>query len=257
MNKFGTLWKFLKPTEIIWVIFGIFFFLSLVVVVKMYREPEPDKFSLYYENISADEKLKAKQAEENIRLGEDDNVVAYAERVREASSVGLGISLFLVKERVSQAQRVLTLDQLMREFAESDLLPPDCTVLIADKPTSYGLIKTSHGIFYIRYSPVPLKVEILSAGSDGAASGAVFILRVPDTSAAKLAPEGAGPKIKTAGAWATIFEAPSNQNHYIPPPFAPVETFTAMNWQVRALQQTELSPERLRELNNYLQNRNQ
>lgn len=245
-------WKFVKPTETIFIMGGVFFVLTVVTVVTMYRNNNSFKPEVRYENLTPEQRRQIESVSEDIRLGETDSNARYADRVREASSIGLGLSLYLVRERVSK-DRTLTLSETMTEFAKSDVLPPSCEVLLPDRPTDYGLVKSAQGIYYVRYSPSPLKIEILSGGYNGLADGSVFILRVPDTSAANLPLENASPKTTSAGAWATIFEAPANQNHYIPPAFAPVQTFTAMNWQVRPLQQTELSAARMQELNNFLQ----
>lgn len=247
-------WKFLKPNEFVLVLGGVFFVLAVVTAIQMYRNSDAEKFNgkLTYENLTPEQKRQIESIAEDTRLGETDNNLRYAERVREASSIGLGLSLYLVRERVSN-NRVLTLAQTMSEFAKSELLPPACQVLTPDRPTDYGLVQTSRGVYYIRYSPAPLKLEVLSSGFNGLSDGSTFIIRVPDTSAANLPVAANSPKVTSAGAWATIFEAPENENHYIPPAFAPVQTFTAMNWQIRALQQTELSPERVRELNKFLQ----
>ncbi|HLM59896.1 MAG TPA: hypothetical protein VK308_03730, partial [Pyrinomonadaceae bacterium] len=99
----------------------------------------------------------------------------------------------------------------------------------------------------------PLRVEILAASFNGLADGAIFVMRVPDTSAANIKPDVDSSKVSSAGAWATIFEAPENDNHYIPPPFSPYQAYEAMNWQIRPLQQSEMSPQRIQELNAYLQ----
>lgn len=233
------------------IIFGVFFVLAVFTVVAMYRAPKKDSFSVRYENLTPEQRRQLESLADDARVGETDKNVRYAERVREASSIGLGLSLYLVRERVSR-DRTLSLQEAMSEFAKSDVLPPSCQVLLPDRQTDYGLVQTARGIYYIRYSPSPLKIEILSGGFNGLSDGSTFILRVPDTSAANLPIEANSLKVKSAGAWATIFEAPENENHYIPPPFTPVQTFTAMNWQVRGLQQTELSAERVQELNGFL-----
>jgi hypothetical protein len=256
MKAAQTLWKYTKPTETMLIMFGVFAFLAIVTAITMYRNSE-NKFNgqVRYENLSPETRRQVESVAEDIRLGEDDSNLRYAERIREASSIGLGLSLYIVRERVS-SDRVLTLPQMMDEFAKSDVLPPSCKVLLPDKPTDYGLVQTARGIYYIRYQSSPLKLEILSSGADPVADGSTFILRVPDTSAAKIPIEAGSNKVKSAGAWATIFEAPASENYYIPPPFAPVQSYAAMNWQVRALQQTELSPERMQKINEYLQRQN-
>jgi len=250
-----TAWKFLKPNETMCVIFGVFFFLAIITAISMYRNKSEFNAEINYEKLTPAQKKRVDAIAANVPVGDSDKNVRYAERVREASSIGLGASLFLVSQRVSR-NRVMTLPDVMKEFAKSDLLPPGVTVLFPNTPASYGLLKTERGFYYLNYSAAPLKVEILAASLNGLADGAEFILRVPDTSAANMKPSVDSSKVSSAGAWATIFEAPENENHYIPPPFSPVASFTAMNWKIRPLQQSEMSPERIKELNEYLQKQN-
>lgn len=255
INIRETAWKFLKPTETMCVILGVFTLLALVAGISMYRDETAFNATLSYEKMSPTQKKRAETLALNIPTGDFDKNVRYSERIREASAIGLGASLFLVSERVSR-NRVLTLIELMRDFSKSDLLPPGTEVLLPTTPASFGLLKTTRGFYYLHYSPAPLKVEILAASFNGLADGAEFILRVPDTSAANLKPEVSSIKVTSAGAWATIFEAPETDNHYIPPPFSPAAAYLAMEWKIRPLQQSEMSAERVAQLNEYLQKQN-
>lgn len=249
-----TVWKFLKPNETMCVAFGVFLVLAIIAASVMYRKPSKFNGEIRYENLSSDQKKVRDESLKDVSVGDDDKNVRYSERIREASSIGLGLSIFLVNERISK-NRVMTLPEVMREFPASELLPPGVTaVLTANPPVAYGVLRTTSGAYYIYYSPKPLKIEILAASINGLADGGVFILRVPDTSAANLKlPLESNRKISSAGAWATLFEAPENSDHYIPPPFSPANAFTAINWQIRPLQQTEFSPNRMKELNDYLE----
>lgn len=246
-----TAWKYFKPNETMCVILGVFFFLAFLTLLSLYRRDAPFNSEINYENLSPAQKKRADQITALIPTGEDDKNVRYAERIREASSIGLGISLFLINRRVAN-NRVLTLAEAMAEFAQSDLLPPGVIVLFPAPPKSYGLLRTKSGFYFLNYSPKPLRVEILAGSINGLLDGAVFVLRIPDTAAANMKPAVDSAKVSSAGAWATIFEAPDNENHYIPPPFAPAQTYVAMDWQIRPLQQAEMSPQRLQELNDYL-----
>lgn len=245
-------WKFFKPNETILIFVGIFLFMTILTVVSMYRRENKFESNVQYENLTAEQRRQVESMTEDVKLGEDDAVVRQTERIREASSIGLGLSLFLVRERVSN-DRVLNLKETMTEFGKSEILPPGCHVLQTDKNTDFGIIRTRRGVYYIRYLAQPLKIEILSSGINGTADGNTFILRLPDTSAAKIPVEANSPKVTSAGAWATLFEAPSSENHYIPPPFASAQAFQAMNWKIVGLQQAEFSPEKLQEINNFLQ----
>lgn len=247
-------WKFLKPNETMLIMFGIFTVLAIVTGVSMYRRETKFEGNLVYQNLSSEQRRQAEKMPEIAKVGEDDTSFRLSERIREASAVGLGLSMYLVHERISD-NRVLTLQQMMSEFSKSDLLPPAAVVLFPDRQTDYGIVKTALGAYFVRYSPAPLKIEILSSGFQGLGDGATFIIRLPDTSAASLRVTANSPKVTSAGAWATLFLAPENENHYIPAPFSPVQTFAAMNWQITPLQQTELSPAKVQELNTFLQSK--
>lgn len=248
-------WKYFKPNETILIFVGVFLFMTILTVMAMYRKENKFDSNVRYENLTAEQRRQVESFNDEAKLGEDDSMVRQTERVREASSIGLGLSLFLVRERVSN-NRTLNLKEVMTEFAKSEILPPGCQVLQPDKTVDYGVVRTQRGIYYVRYLSQPLKIEILSSGVNGLADGNTFILRLPDTSAAKIPVEANSPKVTTAGAWATLFEAPPNVNHYIPAPFAPAQSFQAMNWKIVGLQQVEFSPEKLQEINNFLQKQN-
>lgn len=237
-----------------YVVIGVFVVLAVITLVVMRRDKAFDA-EFKYENLSPVQKKRADAIVANIPTGDSDKNVRYADRIREASSIGLGMSMFLVSQRVSK-NRIMSLPELMKEFSTSDLLPPGVAVLLPDKAVSYGLLKTGSGLYYLNYSPRPLKIEVLAASFNGLHDGAVFVLRLPDTSAANLKPQADSPKVFSAGAWATLFEAPENPNHYIPPPFSPAETYRALNWQTRPLQQSEISPQRMAQLSEYLQKLN-
>ena len=46
-----TVWKFIKPNEMMFVIGGGFFILTLVVAISMYRNSERYKSAVNYENL--------------------------------------------------------------------------------------------------------------------------------------------------------------------------------------------------------------
>ena len=234
------------------VLFGVFIVIFIFIGISMYRSDSVFKADVKYEN-QTEKVERLKETLDKIPLmGENDTNFRYAERVREASSIGLGMSIFLVNQRV-HFNRTLTLQELMQEFARSDLLPPGITVLFPKSQTNYGVTQTGRGIYFIRYSPKPLRIEILAGSIVGKEDGAVFILRIPDTSAANINPSESmsSANIKSAGAWATVFEAPENADHYIPPPFSPLQTFTAMNWSVKPLQQADISPDKLKQFKRF------
>lgn len=233
---------------------GFFCVIAIVVAVTMYRQSRQQPFAaqLRYEHLTQEQKRQFANFGDGARLGEDDRNARYAERLREASSIGLGLSLYLARERVVN-NRALSLSEAMYEFAHSDIVPPACQVVPQTPMKDYGVAQTANGLYIIRYSPVPLKVEVLSSGAQGLADGPTFLLRVPDTSAAHLPLPAQNRRVTSAGAWATLFEAPLNETHAVPPPFAPAQTYTALNWRIQPLQQTELTPDKIQQLNQFLQ----
>lgn len=247
-------WQYFKPNQSMLLMGGFFCVIAIVVVVTMHRQRQQQPFAakLRYENLTPEQKRQFDNFGDAARLGEDDGNVRYAERLREASSVGLGLSLYLVRELVAH-NRTLSLSEVMNEFAHSDILPPFCQVVSPSPSKDFGVVQTPNGLYIIRYSPVPLKVEVISSGAKGLADGPTFLLRVPDTSAAHLPLPAQNRRVTSAGAWATLFEAPLNENHAVPSAFAPTQTFTALNWRVQPLQQTELAPDKVQELNRFLQ----
>jgi hypothetical protein len=250
----STLWKFGKPNETMLVIFGAFVVLAVIAGIQMARGSQEKAFAgkVKYDMKPSVEQRMVSSIPEDARIGENDSSLRYAERVKEASSIGLGLSLFLIRERVSHG-RVLPISQVMSEFSRNELLPPGVEVVSAPAMADYGVAKTLRGMYVIRYSAKPLALEVLGTGWNGLSDGAVFVVRAPDTNAGSQNPGGIyGPKVSSAGGWATLFEAPENEGHSIPAAFAPVQTYQAMNWQVKSLTQVDISPEKLEQLNSFL-----
>jgi hypothetical protein len=192
---------------------------------------------------------------EEIRLGETDPNTLLTERIREASALSIGLGWFVLSERVTDTPKVTeSVNELMDNFSQSPLLPPGMTVLNPTIKTDYGLLATRLGVYYVRYRARPLMIEILASGRKGGADGAVFALRIPDRSAAEFAANQPGSsKIKIAGAWASLYIAPDNQNAYIPPPFSPGTAYLNTGWKPEVLRADNFSPEKINELQNFLE----
>lgn len=201
------------------------------------------------QRLIADESIEP----ELVQLGETDPTVKYAERQREASSIGLGMSLFVVRQRVSYQRSFDDIQSLLSEFAKSDIFPPQMTMLVPKQAVAYGIIGSARGLYYIRYQPNPLKIEILACGNNGLDDGAVFVLRLPETSAADVRVEP-NAKVSVAGKWATLFVSPSYGNAYLPPAFAPPADYQNSGWTIEPLRSAEISPEKLNQIQNFLQN---
>lgn len=199
-----------------------------------------------------------KQTLAAISAGETDANVRLAERVREASAVGLGLSLTIVRQRLETNKIETDLAALLKKFAASELMPPQTNLITPDAALPYGIMGTTRGLYYIRYNPSPLKLEILACGHRGLQDGAVFVLRVPDTTAASSAsarPVVAPYNSQTAyaGYWASLFVSPDNKDAYLPPPFSSAEIYLRAGWRVEPLRATQFSQEKLQLLNSFLQ----
>lgn len=192
---------------------------------------------------------------EAVRLGESDPGAAMTERIREASAISIGLGWFLLNERVSDNPKITeSVNELMDNFSQSPLLPPGAIVLNRAINTDYGLIETRLGVYYVRYRARPLTVELLACGKKGASDGAVFALRMPDSSAASYtAAQPGAPKMKVAGTWASLYLAPDNQNAYIPPPFSPFTAYLNTGWKPEVLRANDFSVEKINELQNFLE----
>ena len=186
-----------------------------------------------------------------VQLAETDPTLRYAERQREASGIGLGLSLFVVRQRISYGRGFSDVQSLLNEFAKSDIFPPQMTMLVPRQTVAYGILASGRGLYYVRFQPSPLKIEILACGSDGSESGAVFVLRLPETSAANVAVEQ-NPNVGVAGKWATLFVSPASGNAYLPPPFAAADVYQNSGWTIEPLRAADISPDKLNQIQQFL-----
>lgn len=201
-------------------------------------------------------KSRTQLTSESIRLGETDSNLRLAERIREGSSIAIGLGWFVLGERVGDAPTTTRdIGELMENFARSSLLPPGCQVLSPISKPDYGLIQTPRGLYFIRYRASPVAIEVLASGNKGSADGAAFVFRVPDRMASEyLASQpNQSSGVKSAGGWASLYLAPENQNAYIPAPFAPGEAYLNTGWKPEPMRVEDFTPEKLAELQNFLE----
>jgi hypothetical protein len=158
--------------------------------------------------------------------------------------------LFAVRERVQKQKTFADARELLREFGNSELFPPGFTLAEPTRPTSYGLLATPRGTYFIRYRPRPLALEILAGGSQGLESGAPFMLRVPEVIQPVVAP--ADPAAPVAGYWATLFVAPASLDAPIPAPFASPAAYLAVGWLAEPLRAVPFTEAQTQELNRWL-----
>lgn len=198
------------------------------------------------------EKAKTAASRGEVRdssLGPSDISVRYADRLREASALALGLTTYVVHERLSPGKRVIpAVADLVGEFRKTDLVPPGIYALDVDRPTDYGLFESRLGLYYVRYRPSPLAVEVLAAGAHGLDDGAVFLVRLPEE--AGLPPGVSGPAT-TAGGYATLFIAPF-ANATVPVAFSSASAYAAAGWRQEPLRAAPIPPEKLAALRAWL-----
>jgi hypothetical protein len=100
-------------------------------------------------------------------------VYSDAERLREAAALGVG-TMLLGTQRNLDHNPFLSVEALLGAMASDGLLPPD---MVLDR--SGSSVSSSYGVYYVRYRPDPLGVEIVSIGK-GSLSGPPLMVRLPD-----------------------------------------------------------------------------
>lgn len=257
-NRLSSILGFFKPDpgQFVFAVAGIV--IVGAFVLSRFSGDSLDARVQFTEDSPVDEfkKTRTQLTSESIRLGETDSNLRLAERLREGSSIAIGLGWFLLGERVGDAPKITRdVSEMMENFSHSPLLPPGCHVLVPVNKTDYGLIETGRGIYFIRYRSSPVAIEVLASGNKGGADGAAFVVRVPDRWASEyLASQpmnAAG--AKSAGGWASLYIAPENFNAYIPAPFAAGESYLNTGWKPEPMRIDDFSPEKLAELQNFLE----
>ncbi len=100
-------------------------------------------------------------------------VYSDVERLRETAALGLG-SMLLATQRNLDHAPISSVEALLRAMASDGLLPPDM-VLDQNGPS----VTSKYAIYYVRYRPDPLGVEVVSIGK-GSLSGPPLLVRLPD-----------------------------------------------------------------------------
>jgi len=100
------------------------------------------------------------------------------ERIREATAVALGVSLFAATESLSHRIPPTEL-ALLAGVEKAGLLPPG--MLLIDNS---GLITSERATLRVRYRPEPLCIEVVSIGRERT-DGPALLLRVPSMIAGK------------------------------------------------------------------------
>lgn len=194
--------------------------------VGIYRTKQNDEYDLVYQNAKKQKQAKSATVSlpEQFHVGlEKDSNVRYAERLREASALMVGLSVSEYYDRLSN-KRIdnLNLAQVLESAKEKALLPDIFTMRQIDQAV------TTNGLYYIRYSAKPFALEIVSVGGNGYADGEVFVLRLPDAGMVE------SKKGDPQNAWASLWISP-NAETALPKPFASENDYLNAGWKKESL----------------------
>lgn len=162
----------------------------------------------------------------------DGEVERTALRVREASALVVGLTLFAVNEGL-QRRPITRVEILTTHFIAAGLLPPGIT-----QNSNGGVLLSTHATIYIRYRPSPLAVEVVSLGREER-DGPAIIARIVTG-----ADETSGASLLLARQLGTIS---------LPDPFTPNAQMAALNWSVEPLRERNFTALELAQLNAWLQ----
>lgn len=235
MKFISSIIKFFKPDGVQVAFFGAFLVFVVVVAVMMMSGTNKEILVNYQPDaVKKRQPTKVQAVQEARRAGEDDPQVKYAERLKEAASLGTGLAFFVINERMNGVE-TSDINALLAKFEPSGLLPPALWILKPTTAVQYGVVRSQRGLYLIRYRSRPLLIEIIASGDGGFESGAFFVVRLPDTASS----ESLG-KVNTAGHWASVYIAPENVSAVIPPPFSPADYYRQFGWQTEPLRYYEL-----------------
>lgn len=233
-------------------VFLVTFFIVVVAGLARYKAGHSFDPNVTFEDGSAQEETARRESGYKVKpssLGQNDISVRYADRLRDASALTLGLSLYVLHERLANNRAIPTASALMSEFGRSDLMPPRMSVLTPDRPLEYGMVASPLGVYFVRYRPTPLTVEVLAAGARGLSDGAIFMIRLPEAQPAPVSSDVQQQNI--AGGYATVFVAPF-ANATVPVAFSSPQAFIAAGWSQEPLRTVPFSPEKLAALQNFL-----
>ncbi|HXQ72326.1 MAG TPA: hypothetical protein VN844_17650 [Pyrinomonadaceae bacterium] len=123
------------------------------------------------------ERQRRQQVQAFVRVSEGE-VARTEERIREATAVALGVSLFAATE--SLAHRIPASDlALLSGVQKAGLLPPGMRLI-----DNSALVTSERGTLRVRYRPEPLCIEVVSIGRERT-DGPALLLRAPSMIAGK------------------------------------------------------------------------
>lgn len=166
----------------------------------------------------------------------DGEVERTAERVREASALVMGLTLFAVNEGLNR-RAAANVGTLVARFAASNLLPPGVRQNIAQ-----GVLESGRALIYVRYRPEPLAVEVVSVGRERS-DGPSLIARIATGGSAGT----------DADAGASLFIARGLGDVPLPEAFTAPPRMTSLNWVSEPLRDRAFTPQEMEQINGWLQ----
>ena len=173
-------------------------------------------------------------------FGAQDPSARYAERLRDATALTMSLSLYVLNERITNNHLVPTANVALDGLSKSPLMPPGLSVA-----SSFGVVKSSMGLYYVRYRSTPFGVEVMAVGPQGLLDGPVFVVRVSGSQATQNTATG------EQGQGAALFVSP-NSDAPVPTPFAPSVEYLKAGWTQEPLRSTPLTPQQLADLQVWL-----
>jgi hypothetical protein len=148
-------------------------------------------------------------------------VYEQAEQIRQSGALAIGATL-LAAQRSLEGKPIQTVESLISEVIESDLLPPGLVNDVARKSVS-----SDYAVFYIRYRAEPLSIEVVSIGRR-TADGVAIVVRLPDDGFSENA---------------LTYYMISKDGLQVPGAFTPAAQLIASGWRPETFKASELSPQ--------------
>lgn len=194
------------------------------------------KFEVEYSALSRPEQTIKKADRQIAGPNLVDPAILYADRLREASAIAIGLSLAIIDDRIKNKRLMTNLGQIFAAAEERNLFPP----LIRVNAQTRAL-ESQLGKYYLNYRAVPFCLEIVSIGDQGTQSGDNFVLRIPDETGT-MVKSGSGEMNLTA--FATVWTSP-DVSAQMPRAFAPGDDFIHAGWRQETLRTADIAPDKL------------
>jgi hypothetical protein len=149
----------------------------------------------------------------------DSEVPRTAERLRDVTAVAISASTYVIEGAMS-GRTPHDAGEIVAGIAKRQLIPLEWLT------TQSGVLQTTHGTLHLRYSPIDLSVEVVSAPSDRS-DGPAMLIRIPDH------------ENTTVGS--RYFESMQLDGIVYPGPFAPIPDIIRAGWRARVFKQTQLA----------------